>query len=101
MKEWEIEKIINAKLANNSISKYKYLIKWVNWDNNCNEWIHKDYLPHANKMIEDYWNNSHSTNPIINQSININYKSHHVKVVSINIGGLRAKNYSHTGVFSL
>jgi len=52
--EWEIEKILGNKCVSGPSGKYKFLVKWMGWSDEYNEWIHEDALSYAKDIIEEY-----------------------------------------------
>ena len=50
--EYEIEKILDHEKLNDG--SYRYLVRWLGYDENSDEWIHEGFIV-ADESIREYW----------------------------------------------
>ena len=50
--EWEVERILDAKMVNRQL---KYLVKWKGWPDSENSWEPKANLGNAKEVLEDFY----------------------------------------------
>jgi hypothetical protein len=57
--EWEVEKVLNARFANNRLM---FLVKWLGWPDSENSWEEERNLENAKDIVENFYK-SHPNAP--------------------------------------